>query len=209
MAQEFVYHYAHTANLPWILECGELRPGPNTIGGYPLDFLWATTDPRGSRSSSALANKNRDAWRRGSTRVVRFTLPAEAFTTWPEIVKRYPQWTPDHIDRLVSSAQRLGDTDVGAWRCRAEPLRLERDVQIHTRAYVGGWRPLEERAPVLVQGRDAMRGILIDDIVYLAERQSMQSGATAYTLFTPMRYADFVKAAGAGAVCEINRSGTS
>jgi hypothetical protein len=204
MAGELVYHFASTAHLPWILECGELRPGPNKIGGYPIDFLWATTNAIGSRTATALAGRNKDFWRNGSARLVRFTLPADAFSMWPEILKRFPQWTPDHIGRLESSARDHGDTDISAWRCRADPLALNRDIQIDTRAYDGDWRPLTQRAPVLFEGKDDVRGILIDDVVYVAERRTTKPGSAAYQIYSPIRHADLVKAGAR----EIKKTGT-
>ena len=202
--EELVYHFSSSAHLPWILESGELRPGSNKIGGLPLDFLWATTNPRGSRTSSAMVGAWKDAWRRGSTRAVRFTLPTEAFTTLPDTLQRFPQWTNEHVTALKGSASRFGDSDIEGWRCRAKPLPIGPEIQIDTRAYDGDWRPLEGRQAISFGD---MRGVVIDGVVYLSKSSITESGAAAYTLAEPMPYAAFVEAS--GAVLEVARADIS
>jgi hypothetical protein len=190
MANDVVYHYANTTHLPWILEVHELRPEPNNAGGYPIDFLWATTNPKGSRSSSAFANK--ESLRAGHTRLVRFTLPASAFVTWPGIVERFPQWTPDHVNRLEDAARKLGDDDSDSWRCRAEPLALTPDTVIETKSYTGEWSPLDSAAPVFVAGLDEVRGAIIDGMVYFSMRGAAPDGRTIYMVRPPVPYDEIV-----------------
>jgi len=67
-----VYHFTNVARLPWMLRAGELRPGANAIGNYPHpEFVWATTDGRGSRSSTAS-----QGYRKAMTLLVRISLLA-------------------------------------------------------------------------------------------------------------------------------------
>jgi hypothetical protein len=71
-----LYHHTDTAHLPWILTTNELRPGRSSIGGFPNpDFLWATTDAQGDRTS--MAGHSRELYRRGVICAVRFTLAAD------------------------------------------------------------------------------------------------------------------------------------
>jgi hypothetical protein len=61
-----VYHFTDTTRLPWIIDSGELQPGKNRIGGYPLDFLWATSSLNGDRTSSASSKQALKLWRSGA-----------------------------------------------------------------------------------------------------------------------------------------------
>ena len=74
-----VYHFTGTIRLPWILESGEVRPSPNRIGGYPADFLWATTDENGDRTSAAAGKAIRKLWREGHLLLIRFILDPRRF----------------------------------------------------------------------------------------------------------------------------------
>jgi hypothetical protein len=51
--QARVYHFTDTARLPWIIQTGELRPDPHRLGGFPADFVWATLNAGGDRTSAA------------------------------------------------------------------------------------------------------------------------------------------------------------
>jgi hypothetical protein len=135
-----VFHFTDTARLPWILATGELRPGRNAIWDFPsADFLWATTDARGDRTASV----DRKALRKGFTREVRFTLEAADFEPWSGIRRRFPQWTPEQIDRLERFA-RSRRVSPDRWRCRPDPLSSDRWGLVETKTYMGGWKPLPE-----------------------------------------------------------------
>src|SRR5262245_7429709 len=112
-----VYHFTDTARLLFILHDGALRPGRNTLGGYPSpEFVWATTDDRGEPSAAGQSHADRA----GRTRLVRFTLRATDFEPWPDITASYPAWTPEQIARLERSAPR--GSDPSRWQCRVAPL---------------------------------------------------------------------------------------
>ena len=57
-------------------------------------------------------------WQAGVFQLVRFTLPADAFMSWNEIV-RESDWTPAEVAELVEYDQREFD-EYGhdLWRCR-------------------------------------------------------------------------------------------
>lgn len=158
-----VYHFTDTARLPWILQSGDLRPGTNRLGGYPLpDFLWATTDQRGDRSA-AMSYRH---YRSGQTRVVRFALQAEDFEPWPDITRRFPAWTTEQIARLERTAR----SSSALWRCRTEPLQRDRWVAIATRSQLdGGWKPFPLDAAI-ISGPDGSLGLKIDGKLYFSRR---------------------------------------
>jgi hypothetical protein len=148
-----------------------------------------------------MSGPGKNLWHRGATRLVRFTLPAEAFTTLPDILKRFPEWTAEQVTMLKGFA--AGD-DVEGWRCRADPLPIGPEIKIDTRSYSGRWLPLEGRKPISFGD---MRGVVIDGVVYLSKRSITESGAAEYALAEPMPYAAFVEAS--GAVLEVARADIS
>jgi hypothetical protein len=138
-----VYHFTDTCRLPWILHSGELRAGLNRIGGFPCDFLWATTDSTGDRTASCNGNA-RAFYRDGVTR-----------------------WTPEHVARLERVALE-SDVSPATWRCRPMPLPLGKVLCIETKSYSSGWHVLQD-AKVLEDGEDA-RGVVIDGRIYSSQR---------------------------------------
>lgn len=56
------------------------------------------------------------AWRNGEFQLVRFTLAADEFFTWSEIV-RASNWTPEEVAELIETDQRLYG-DCAVIRCR-------------------------------------------------------------------------------------------
>jgi hypothetical protein len=175
---DHVYHFTNIAQLPFILATCQLRPGLNQLGTYPdPDFLWATTDARGDKTTSI----NWTAWRSGALPVVRFTLAAADFEPWSDMSVRYPQWTPKDIERLEIWARSAGVLP-SRWRCRVDPLPLERWLLVETRSYVGRWKPFDHRDRQIVDGssgQDNTRKLIIDGRVYIS-RQIIEDGRRRY-----------------------------
>src|SRR5712691_7529216 len=136
-----LYHFTDTAHLPWIFMAGELRPGLNRIGNYPSpEFVWATTDARGDRSAAA----SKQGVREGLTRLVRFTLAVGDFEPWPVARARFPQWTPEKIEKLERTGKARGSSPL-TWHCRVDPLPADRWLSIETKKYTGSWQTLQSR----------------------------------------------------------------
>src|SRR5258707_5551922 len=113
-----LYHFTDTVRLPWILRSGILRPGRNSIAGFPdPDFLWGTTEAAGDRSASSATGDSDRSYRAGATRQVRFTLHGEDFQKWPDITRDHPAWPAEQISGLERVA---GQSSPTAWRCRFE-----------------------------------------------------------------------------------------
>jgi hypothetical protein len=171
-----VYHFTCTARLPWIVAAGELQPGRNQIGGYPVDFLWATTNLQGDRTASAMSG-----YRAGMTALVRLTLHAEDFELWPAILKRFPQWTPEHIRRLEAAARRRGETNFGYWHARPEALPLSRVISVEAKTYTGKWQTIDPSEACLRHPATAFRGVLLNGVVYVAVQAARSGHPTNYT----------------------------
>jgi len=142
-----VYHFTDTARLPWIWASGELQPGRNQIGGYPVDFLWATTNRQGDRTASGM-----QAYRVGGTALVRLTLHAEDFEEWPGILRRFPQWTNTHVAKLEAVARNNGQTNLTCWRVRAEPLPIARVISVEAKPYTSNWRAINPAVDCIRNG---------------------------------------------------------
>jgi hypothetical protein len=170
---DVVYHFTCTARLPWIIATKELRPGRNQVGNYPVDFLWATTRDQGDRTAAAMKT-----YRKGQLPLVRLTLPAGDFEAWPAILARFPQWKPEHIEKLQNAARNLGETNFSCWRARAEPLPLSRVIKSEAKTYTGSWKPIELDS---LPGPDpAMRAVVFDDHFYFSTQRAEPGVATQY-----------------------------
>ena len=170
-----VYHFTDTGRLPFILLDGELKPGRNKIGGFPdPDFLWGSTSSQGDRTASA----SMPALREGRTRLVRFTLPAEAFEPWHTIVSRFPAWTPEQIGRLEQAA--VGKSRPQDWRCRTEPLPADQWVSIETRSYTDkAWRLLPPPWTILPFEETSV-GVQIGTKIYVSTAVPGPFGSAGY-----------------------------
>jgi len=172
---DHVYHFTDTGRLPWIVADGALIPGRNNSGRYPdPDFLWATTNPRGSMS----ATWSKEGYRQQITRLVRFTLWACDFEPWLDVVGRYPAWTSGFVENLKLTAR--GDHHID-WVARVEPLQSIGWAAIHTKGYDGDWRPWAGSAMVLA---DDTLAIQVDDALYESHRIGADRAAGQ-----PMAYA--------------------
>ncbi len=113
-----------TINLPWILASGELRPTWNSDTGIGRTrFLWGTTSPDGDLTSGPQirihGSKERE-WLAGAFHLVRFTLAADEFSTWNEIVQA-SNWTPEEVTALI-------EDDATSSRAQLPPITTPRSV---------------------------------------------------------------------------------
>ncbi|XIA64960.1 hypothetical protein ACFIOY_00270 [Bradyrhizobium sp. TZ2] len=177
------YHYTDTIRLPWIIESGELRPGTNRIGGYPQDFLWATTSESGDRTSSAMSPLCKKLYREGILWRVRLTLNAADFTSFSDIGKSCPEWTSGHTAQLIKSAAYMGERHPCKWLCRSEPLSLAKIIRAEAKSYAGGqWIEIDLSLGRCIAARTHphTRGIVIGEHAYMARRELLTDGNVAY-----------------------------
>ena len=106
------------------------------------------------KTASCNAGPARRHYRNGDLRLARFTLPADAFQTWPDMIKQCNEWTPEHVTRLEDSAAKLGQRDTSTWRCRKEPLSLDLVLKVETRSYTSGWSETELTRRLLMRFSD-------------------------------------------------------
>lgn len=168
-----LYHYTDTARLPWILRSGELRGAKVPVADLPpQDFLWATSSDKGDKSASAM-----QAYRSGLTRLVRFTLHRADFEPWRDIVKRFPDWTPKHVEMSEKSAK----SDPTAWWCRSEPPPRSRWLAIDTRSYADNlWRPLDLDVYVEAVEGGKVLGVIVAGKAFYSQQGQQANGRFGY-----------------------------
>lgn len=165
-----VYHFTDTINLPWILASGALRPSLISNTGIGMTrFLWGTTNPLGDLTAGPFVRIHNERlahrWRRGEFHLVRFTLAADEFLTWSEIVHA-SNWTPEEVAALVEDDQRrYGEYGHKRWRLRRDPIPLHRVLKVETTSFDDAeterWWPLDicprRRGGVLLRPNDPKR----------------------------------------------------
>jgi hypothetical protein len=172
-----VYHFTDTARLPWIWASGELRPGRNQIGGYPVDFLWATTNQKGDRTASGM-----QLYRQGETALVRLTLHAEDFAKWSEVLKHSSQWTYEQVNRLCMAALAKGEANIAGWRVRTVALPLSRIVSVEAKTYTGAWQTIDPDTACIRINDDDILAVNLGGTLY-ASKQTIEPGQpTQYTI---------------------------
>ncbi len=186
-----VYHYTDTVRLPWILQAAELQPGRNVLKSRPApDLLWATAMPIPDKTAAGYSNESLTALRRGDTRTVRFTLRADDFAVWPQVVAGCPAWTPAMIEALEKSAGFRSTPR--AWRGRIYPLPRSAWLSVETRSIADPtWVPLDPDAELIdlsIEGGPAL-GVQIGDYAYMSGKVPMPSGVAAYSPFVLSRRA--------------------
>ncbi|MCJ2069167.1 hypothetical protein MKK75_10185 [Methylobacterium sp. J-030] len=183
-----IYHYTDTARLPWILQDGVLRPGRNTLGGFPdPDFLWATTMPIPDATASSGGQGALAALKDGRTRTVRLTLNASDFQGWPDVTAGYPAWTPSEVKRLEKIA--YGGSNPKHWRCRAKALPREAWLAVETRGFRDReWTAIDPHTELLDLGDGAL-GLWIGELAYFSGQIPQPNGNMGYTVFVGRRTA--------------------
>ena len=116
-------------------------------------------------------------YREGQTQLIRFTLPADAFIFWREVVEQFPEWT-DHVERLERSARDIGETNFDNWRCRVDPLPITSALIVEAKSYLSGrWTPIDASMRSHLVLRDIEdgrgRGVIIGDRAYLSARNAI------------------------------------
>jgi hypothetical protein len=183
IVSKFAYHHTDTVRLPWIIETGELRPALNNRVGFPTDFLWATTNELGDRTSSAMSPEGRRLRRNGLSQFVRLTLDPADFSSFPEMIKRHPEWTKNHIDLLIRGAKAMGEDCIGRWLCRDQALPLTRVIRAEAKSYAAGrWVEIDLSPGRCIAKRSHphTRGVVIGEQAYMARRELQADGNVAY-----------------------------
>jgi hypothetical protein len=191
--QAKVYHFTDTARLPWIIQTGELRPDRHRLGGFPADFVWATLNAGGDRTSAAQSGEAKNLYREGTMQLIRITLPGESFVGWREAVAGSVDWTAEHVSMLERAAQTMGEKGIENWRVHLGPLPFSAALAVDAKSYVGGrWVSITAHQDFCVTFRDEpqRRGFVIDNTCYFATRSTTPDGRTRYGQIGHMEASD-------------------
>lgn len=156
-----LYHHTHSLALPHIMLDGALKPLdvstlntskiernnglvpgsiPQSVNKAP-EYVHATSNPEGDNTST-LGYLLRDPTGLDHIRV-RFTLHAEDFKPWREVVEAEPLYERKFIDEIAASAHRVGTNPI-SWFVSKERIPLERVKAIHFKTKRdSGWREVE------------------------------------------------------------------
>jgi hypothetical protein len=177
-----VFHFTDSIRFPWILDSGELRPGRGTIANFPkTDFLWATTDSRGS-ATAALMNQW-ELYKRGLLFVVRITLSDQAFMPWPDCAVSHPEWTDVHIQVLEKVAREYGENPQ-TWRCSESPIGRDSWLAVEYRSYTSAeWVPLTDERALSRHGRGGRleKAIRVGQTIFSAQFENT-AGTVSYAI---------------------------
>ena len=177
-----VYHFTDTGRLPWILDTSELRPcRMKKLGGFPDDFLWATTNENGAQTASVFYEGS--GYKEGQVWLIRFTLSATDFEPWPEATKRNPAWTKAHIERLNGN---LNGDNPADWWTSCGSLGRSKWLSIHARSYLHPvWREIP-RGLVVHAGTHPAKGFPIKTIMWggraFSSMRTSENPRMAYTV---------------------------
>jgi hypothetical protein len=141
-----VYHFTTSMPLPWIVSSGGLYPMPGRDVGIGYSkLIWATAKRAGEKTSSAkfMTQVLKRAWQADMFRIIRFTISAKHFDTWPETVRR-EGWT-EREEFLLRRDDMWHRFEAGhdLWHCRPTPLSLDDVRNVELRACGDRWRRLE------------------------------------------------------------------
>jgi hypothetical protein len=180
-----VYHFTDSLRLPWIIRSKQLLPSLNRVSNVPSTFLWATLNPAGDRSCAAQGTSSaKEAFRRGLTAKVRFTLPGDAFESWSDVSRLYPEWTAEQVARTEALARdRHGESRFINWRIRREPLDLSQVIACEYRTPTSDrWLPVEGHIlqTQIHTGRLGLGAVLLGDWVHRSQRIDLPDSPIAY-----------------------------
>ena len=104
------------------------------------------------------------------------------FMPWREKIATDPAWTPHHVWRLEKAAEKLGQRDIEAWRCRSTALPLTLAVVFHAKAYAAGrWVKIDATSEYCIKtGVVGQRGFVIGEYAYFATKGVNALGLTTY-----------------------------
>src|ERR1700730_4941889 len=189
-----VFHFTTSSHLPLIVASRQLVPNRDEFGGednerFPsTTLLWATTKARGDHSIPSITRSKRmDEFEWGLVHLVRFTLRAEDFEPWSKVITRCPEWSLEQIKHVKTYPT------YRAWRCRTEPLGMERLLAVEIKAYRGPWQPIDYRNPdpkmiAAIQANRARQA----DFARQPKHECPQCGDTAKVVYDGISDADAI-----------------
>jgi hypothetical protein len=180
---ESVYHFSGSPVLPYVLRDGELRP---FVSGASK-VVWATTNPHSSAASSAFVDMPKEA-----TRLVRFTLPADEFGPWREVLEGEAGWSKQNIEAMERLGLALHD-DPDSWCVRVAALDLFDEIEpvIETRDWGSAeWNRIVDGVKIYNLPMDGgVQGIELAGRVYLSRKNIELGGKIKFDIW-PSRPAE-------------------
>jgi hypothetical protein len=168
-----VFHFTDSGRLPWMLSSGVIRPTLSKIGGFPPDFVWATSTSNGDKTSSSYG-----PYRAGMVNLVRIKLRSDDFVPWTGATLP-PEWTAAHIRMLERAARRDGVSPATCW-IRRDALSLDAVECIHFKSWSSKWLEFPADAQAAVEGDVAH--VQVGTLVWVSKRGIGPQGSAAYSI---------------------------
>lgn len=131
-----IYHHTSMTHMPYIIADAELVGSPPN-GLWPADFVWATTDARGDRTTGCCKPGQR-------LPRVRIKMDAEAagFVPWLDAVNDRTDWDVTLTQRLIVSAQQVEQPHT-EWYATMGPVGMDAVLDIEMKTWDGPWKPFD------------------------------------------------------------------
>jgi|6_EtaG_2_1085325.scaffolds.fasta_scaffold00782_21 hypothetical protein len=129
-----LYHHTSLAHLPYILLEGALVPTIPQSEDWPKDFVWATSDARGDRTTGICSDG-----RHKSVPHVRIGLKVGLFLPWIEQADA-AGWGELTRTLLIRHAGIMGQRDTSGWYACQERVDIDEIVSIEMRTWSSPWR---------------------------------------------------------------------
>jgi len=127
-----LYHHTSLAHLPFILAEGALVGTP-AKDGWPQDFVWATTDERGDRTTGCCRPGERMPR-------IRIQLYDDEFQPWLDLVAERDDWDASLVQRLTRTAKDMGQSSTDCWYAASGPVGLDQIISIEMKDWDSPWR---------------------------------------------------------------------
>jgi len=131
-----LYHHTSLAHLPYILLEGALIPTIPASDEWPNDFVWATTDARGDRTTGICSHG-----RGKKVPHVRIGLKEGMFLPWEEQADN-ADWGQHTRDMLVRYANAMGQPNTLGWYACQEKVPIQEAVSIEMKTWSTPWQPI-------------------------------------------------------------------
>jgi hypothetical protein len=129
-----LYHHTSLAHIPYIIADAELV-GTRGSALWPVDFVWATTDERGDRTTACCKPGKR-------LPRVRISFADDMFLPWLDAVQERTDWDVTLTQRLIAAADKMGQPHE-PWHAAMGPIPLGDMINIEMKNWDGPWKPFD------------------------------------------------------------------
>lgn len=161
---DIIYHHTTLAHLPFIVQTEELR-GSRASEHWPEDFVWATLDERGDRTTAACQQKQIPR--------VRIMMPMDVFRSDWQVLAIEKGWRPDQVTALCDTA--ANKLDINHWLATPSPVPIQYTLNAEVKTWSTPWRDVDIHS-LVASGEDQI-GFIENGKGWLSRRNRMKDDA--------------------------------